>query len=254
MKPETQAALARYRGALPGAVTLVTGAGSGIGRAAAVALANAGADVGLIGRRPEQLEETAAMVRGLDRRAEVRAADVAAPDALESAVRAIEAALGPVTVAVAAAGVNAWGELSTLSPDLLHQALAVNVEGVVNVARSIVPGMKSRGTGKLIVVASDAGRKASAGGSGYTATKWGAVGFTLSLSRELLPAGIGVHLVEPGCVDTDWYLDNPDAPRQRMLSAEDVALAIMFAATLPNHVILEELLLIPRAFEVEGWS
>ncbi len=80
------------------------------------------------------------------------------------------------------------------------------------------------------------------------------MGFALSLSRELLPAGIGVHVVEPGCVDTAWYDGNPDAPRERMLSAEDVALAIMFAATLPDHVVLEELLLIPRALEVEGWG
>ena len=254
MKPETEAALARYRGSLPGAIALVTGAGTGIGRATAVALADAGADVALLGRRVEPLEDTARLVRERGRRAAVHAIDVTDPAAVESAARQTEADLGPLSVVVAAAGVNAWGELSALSPERLRAALSTNVEGVANLARAVVPGMRERGAGKLIVIASDAGRKASAGGSGYTASKWGVVGLTLSLSRELLPAGIGVHLVEPGCVDTDWYVDNPDAPRGRMLSAEDVALTVMFAATLPGHMILEEMLLIPRQLEVEGWS
>jgi 3-oxoacyl-[acyl-carrier protein] reductase len=254
MKAETEAALARYRGSLPGAVGLVTGAGSGIGRAAALALADAGADVGLVGRRREPLEETAAMIGDLGRRVEVRLADVGQGHTLETAVGHIEASLGPISVAVAAAGINAWGNLSTLAPERLRQALAVNLEGVVNLARAVVPGMTERGSGKLIVVASDAGRKPAAGGSGYTATKWAVVGFALSLSRELLPAGIGVHVIEPGCVDTDWYASDPHAPRERMLSPGDVALAIMFAATLPADVVLEELLLIPRRLEVEGWG
>jgi NADP-dependent 3-hydroxy acid dehydrogenase YdfG len=254
MTPETEAALARYRDSLPGAVALVTGGGSGIGRAAALALAEAGADLGLVGRRREPLEETASMIRQIGRRAEVRVADVGQADTLESAIGGIEAALGPITIAVAAAGINAWGSLETLAPERLRQALATNLEGVANLARLVVPGMTERGAGKLIVVASDAGRKPAAGGSGYTATKWGAVGLALSLSRELLPAGVGVHVIEPGCVDTDWYAANTAAPRERMLTPEDVALAIMFAATLPAHVVLEELLLIPRRLEVEGWD
>ena len=194
------------------------------------------------------------MIREKGRPAEVRVADVGQSHTLERSVRQIEAILGPIDIAVAAAGINAWGNLDTLTPERLHQALSANLEGVANLARLVVPGMKERGVGKLIVVASDAGRKPSAGGSGYTATKWGAVGFALSLSRELLPAGVGVHVIEPGSVDTDWYLSNPNAPRERMLSPQDVALAIMFAATLPANLVLEELLLIPRRLEVEGWK
>jgi NADP-dependent 3-hydroxy acid dehydrogenase YdfG len=132
-------------------------------------------------------------------------------------------------------------------------ALATNVEGVVNVARVLVPEMRERGRGKLIVIASDNGRRPESEGSAYVASKFAAVGFALSLSQELYASGVGVHVIEPGCVDTDWYPADEDAPREKMLSADDVALAVLFLATLPSQIVLEELLLIPRALLVEPW-
>ena len=80
------------------------------------------------------------------------------------------------------------------------------------------------------------------------------MGLALSLSKELHAAGIGVHVVEPGCVDTPWYPAAEDAPRERMLHPDDVALAVLFLATLPEHVVLEELLLEPRDLLVQPWA
>lgn len=245
--------IARYAGALDGTVALVTGAGSGIGRACAVAFARAGADVALLGRRPAPLDAVAHEVKALGRRALVVPADVADPTAVETAVARAADALEAPHVAVANAGVNAWGELEELTPAMLRAALAANVEGVANVARAVVPAMRARGEGKLLVVASDNGRRAEAGGGGYVASKFGAVGLALSLSQELYASGVGVHVIEPGCVDTSWYPSDEEAPRGRMLRADDVALVALFLATLPSRIVLEETMVLPRGLLVEPW-
>ncbi|MGZ8594547.1 MAG: SDR family oxidoreductase [Actinomycetota bacterium] len=250
----TRDLIGRFDGTLDGEVALITGAGSGIGRACAAALARAGADVALMGRREAPLDETASLVETAGRRAVVFAGDVTDHSQVGAAAIQIEEMLGPIGIAVANAGVNAWGELDTLPPEALRAALATNVEGVANLARAVVPGMRRRGTGKLLVVASDNGRRAEAEGAGYVASKFGAVGLALSLSQELYGTGVGVHVIEPGCVDTEWYADDEaDVPRDRMLSADDVAYLALFLATLPNAIVLEESLLVPRGLLVDPW-
>ena len=246
--------LARYEGALAGEVALVTGAGTGIGRAASHALAAAGADVALVGRRPEPLDAVAAEIAAAGRRAIACPADVADVAAMEAAVARAADALGPAGIVVAAAGVNAWADIADLDPATLRTALATNVEGVANAVRATLPAMRAAGSGRVIVIASDNGRRAEAGGAGYVASKFGAVGLALSLSAELHLAGINVHVIEPGCVDTPWYPPEEEAPRQRMLAPEDVALAVLFLATLPPHIVLEELLILPRDLLVEPWG
>ncbi|HEU4354984.1 MAG TPA: SDR family oxidoreductase [Actinomycetota bacterium] len=242
----------RYAGALAGQTALVTGAGTGIGRGCAIAFGRAGADVALLGRREEPLRRTAETVDGLGRRTSVLPCDVRDPAAVDAAAARASEELGPVTLAVANAGTNAWADLEDLDPETLHDALSTNIEGIANVARAVVPGMRERGGGRLIVVASDNGRRAEAGGSGYVASKFGAVGMALSLSLELASTGVSVHVIEPGCVDTEWY-SREEAPRERMLRAEDVALVALFLATLPEHVVLDEVLMLPRGLLVDPW-
>jgi 3-oxoacyl-[acyl-carrier protein] reductase len=243
----------RFTGALDGKVALVTGAGSGIGRACAVALARAGADVGLLGRRAPKLDRTADLVSAVGRRAVPVVADVTDAAAVERATKQVVNTVGPVDVAIANAGVNAWADLADLSSDMLREALVTNVEGVANLARAVVPDMRARGWGKLIVVASDNGRRAEAGGAGYVASKFGAVGLALSLSQELYGSGVSVHVLEPGCVDTEWYPQDEGAPRDRMLGADEVAYLALVMATLPADVVLEEALLLPRGLLVQPW-
>ena len=254
VRPATRAALARYAGALDGEVAVVTGAGSGIGRAIASALADAGADVALIGRRPAALRETGTRVRTAGRRAAEVPADVTDPDALAAAVARATAELGPPSIAIAAAGVNAWASIDELEPAALAAALATNVAGVAHLAQAVLPGMRARRAGRLIVIASDNGRRPEAGGGAYVASKFGAVGFALSIAAELHADGVNVHVVEPGCVDTPWYPPDEVAPRERMLAPEDVALAVLFLASLPAHIVIEELLLVPRDLLVEPWA
>ncbi|HEX5949675.1 MAG TPA: SDR family oxidoreductase [Actinomycetota bacterium] len=243
----------RYAGSLAGQTALVTGAGTGIGRACAIAFGRAGADVALLGRRAPLLRATEEAIVALGRKVVVLPCDVRDPGAVDEAVSRVAEDLGPVTIAVANAGTNAWADLEDLAPETLRDALATNVEGVANLARAVVPGMRERGTGRLIVVASDNGRRAEAGGSGYVASKFGAVGMALSLSQELSDAGVSVHVIEPGCVDTEWYPPEEEAPRERMLQADDVALVALFLTTLPAHVVLDEVMMLPRGLLVDPW-
>jgi NAD(P)-dependent dehydrogenase (short-subunit alcohol dehydrogenase family) len=245
--------LSRFDGALSGRSAIVTGAGSGIGRATSIAFARAGADVALVGRRADRLDETAAGVRDVGRTAVVLADDVADPAAVRAAVTRAADEIGPLTIAVANAGANGWGEVEEQTPELLRSALAVNVEGVANLVRATVPAMRDAGSGKILVVSSDNGRRAEAGGSAYVASKFGVVGYALSIAQELYADGIGVHVIEPGCVDTEWYPPDEDAPRERMLSAEDVAYVATFLATLPASIVLEETMMLPRALLVAPW-
>jgi NAD(P)-dependent dehydrogenase (short-subunit alcohol dehydrogenase family) len=113
--------------------------------------------------------------------------------------------------------------------------------------------MRERGEGKILVVSSDNGRRAEAGGSAYVASKFGAVGLSLSIAQELYADGIGVHVIEPGCVDTAWYPPDEEAPRERMLSAIEVAYVAVFLATLPSSIVLEEVMMLPRELLVAPW-
>jgi NADP-dependent 3-hydroxy acid dehydrogenase YdfG len=243
----------RFARTLDGTAAVVTGAGSGIGRAVSIAFAGAGADVALLGRRRDALEATAEAVSATGRRSVVLPVDVRDDDAVRSAVAAADEAIGPTGVAVASAGSNGWADVAQQSPDLVRNALEVNVEGVANLIRATVPSMRERRSGKLLVIASDNGRRPEAGGSAYVASKFAAVGLSLSIAQELYADGIGVHVIEPGCVDTDWYPPDEDAPRDRMLAADDVAYVALFLATLPSSVVVEELMVHPRGLLVAPW-
>jgi NADP-dependent 3-hydroxy acid dehydrogenase YdfG len=245
--------LSRFEGALEGQSAIVTGAGSGIGRAVSIAFARAGADVAVLGRRREPLEATAEQVTAAGRRSVVFPVDVGDDEAVRTAVAASRDQIGAATIAVANAGANGWGSIDEQTPDLVRTALEVNVEGIANLVRAAVPPMRERGSGKVIVVASDNGRRAEAGGSAYVASKFAAVGLSLSFAQELYAGGVGVHVIEPGCVDTDWYPPDEDAPRDRMLSADDVAYVALVLASLPASIVLEEVMMLPRGLLVEPW-
>ena len=245
--------LSRFDGVLQDRSAVVTGAGSGIGRAVSIAFARAGADVALMGRRQERLEETANEVRAAGRNAVVLPIDVRDDHAVRDAVASSSEAIGPADIAVANAGANGWGDVDEQTASLLRDALAVNIEGVANLVRATVPAMRERGFGKVIVVASDNGRRPEAGGSAYVASKFAAVGLSLSVAQELYASGIGVHVLEPGCVDTDWYPPGEDAPRDRMLSADDVAYVALFLASLPSSIVVEEVMMLPRGLLVTPW-
>ena len=212
-----------------GTTTIVTGASRGIGRAVAEAAADRGARVGLIARSEDGLRE---VVAGLGGTAGYAIADVAEPEALAAAIGGLEAELGPTDVMVANAGIGAYGAFADLGAEEAERLVRVNVLGTVHALRAVVPGMIERRRGHLVTIGSIAGRLGSPFEAIYSATKFAGVGLTEALAVELEPYGVGVSLVNPGPVATDFGAarGHPyDRARPRPVPAADVARAVVRA-------------------------
>jgi 3-oxoacyl-[acyl-carrier protein] reductase len=217
------------------ATTVVTGASRGIGRAVAEAAATRGARLGLIARSEDDLRE---VVAGLGEPARYAVADVADPDALATAIARLEAELGPPDVLVANAGIGAYGAFADLTAEEAERIVRVNVLGTVHALRAVVGGMIERRRGHIVTIGSIAGRIGSPFEAIYSATKFAGVGLTEALAVELEPYGIGVSLVNPGPVATDFGVarGHPyDRARPRPVPAEDVALAVVRAVERDRH-------------------
>ena len=218
-----------------GATTIVTGASRGIGRAVAEAAAARGARVGLIARSEDDLR---AVVAGLYGTARYAVADVADPEGLAAAIADLEDQLGPPDVLVANAGIGAYGAFADLGADEAERLVRVNVLGTVHALRAVVPGMIERRRGHLVTIGSIAGRIGSPFEAIYSATKFAGVGLTEALVVELEPYGIGVSLVNPGPVATDFGAarGHPyDRKRPRPVPASDVAQAVVRAVEGRRH-------------------
>jgi NAD(P)-dependent dehydrogenase (short-subunit alcohol dehydrogenase family) len=186
---------------------VVTGAGTGIGRAIARRLAQDGFDVTLLARRRERLEKVA---RELGVRAHVVPCDIRDRAAVDAAFAAAAAALGPVHALVAAGGVGGPNEDG--AADRFDDLVATNLSGTYHCCRAVyrhlAPGPEPR---HLVVVSSILARIGVAGYTGYCASKTGQLGLVRALAAELAPAGVQVNAVCPGWVDTDMAWDGLDA-------------------------------------------
>ena len=234
---------------LDGTVAIVTGAGTGIGAAVAVALHGAGAAVTLIGRRPEPLAEVAGR---LGDRVHACACDVSDYDAVQAAVEEAARAHGPATILVNNAGINtnprSVADVSLPDWDL---TVAVDLSGVFYCVRAALPAMRAAGGGTIVNIASTAGRWGSSlAGAAYSSAKHGVVGLNSVINEEESRNGIRCTVILPGEVETP-ILDRRPEPvsaerRRAMLQPEDVAAATLLAATLPDRACITELVIKPR--------
>jgi NAD(P)-dependent dehydrogenase (short-subunit alcohol dehydrogenase family) len=226
---------------LHGRVALVTGASRGIGAATAGALAGAGARVLLAARPSADLDRVAAALPG----ALAVPTDVRDPAAVERLVAAA-ADLGGPDVLVHAAGLGVFAPLQESQLAEWDETLEVNLRAAYLLCRAALPGMRARGRGHVFTIVSIAGVRAFAGAGAYCASKFGLLGFTRVLAEEVRRDGIKVTAVVPGAVDTPfWERAGGDFARERMLRPEDVASAILFAATAPPGVHHDEIHVMP---------
>jgi NAD(P)-dependent dehydrogenase (short-subunit alcohol dehydrogenase family) len=231
----------------------VTGGGSGVGRAVALALAAKGRRVAVLGRRVEALEETRrlAAAGGAPHIVAYRC-DVGDPAAVSAASRRILEESGDVDVLVNAAGTNtAQRALSVLTLDDYHAMLAANLNGAFYCVQAFLPGMRARRRGTIVNIVSEAGKQASPkAGPAYAMSKFGMAGLTQSINAEERAAGIRACSIFPGDIDTPLLDKRPQPPapgaRAAMLKPEDVAACVLFCIDLPAHVIVEEMLVRPR--------
>ncbi|MGR6319473.1 SDR family oxidoreductase [Micromonospora soli] len=200
---------------LAGRVAVVTGAARGIGRAAAVALADAGADVAGVDvagpvspildfppATPEDLAETGRLVTGAGVRWSAHVADQRDIAAVRAVAEAVERDLGGVDVVFANAGIQAFKPLLEMADRDWHDQIDVNLTGTANVLRVFAPLLVRRGGGRIIVTSSTQGQHGTTHGSAYSASKWGLIGLVKSAALELGGHGITVNAVIPGLVDT----------------------------------------------------
>ncbi len=234
-----------------GKLAWVTGAGSGIGRATARALADAGADVIVSGRRRAALGETAEQVSRAGGEALVLDLDVTDAGAVQRAVAEISERWGRLDILVNNAGANVaerhWADLDRETWDHL---LAVNLNGAFYCVWAALPVMREHGDGLIVNVSSWAGRYDSVvSGAAYSAAKRGMLAMNESLNREEGGNGIRACAICPGEVATP-ILDHRPVPvsaedRARMLQPEDVAATIVFVARMPSHVCFNEIVISP---------
>lgn len=190
---------------LTGKVALVTGAGSGIGRATALLFAQQGAAVGLLGRTESELQEVARQIQQQQGRAQVLIADVADAGAVQRAVDQLVRELQRLDVVFANAGVNGvWAPIEELSADDWQKTLAINLSGTFYTIKYAVPHLKRQG-GSVIVCASVNGTRmfSNTGATAYAATKAGQAALVKMLAVELGPDRIRVNVVCPGAIETE---------------------------------------------------
>ncbi len=231
---------------------VITGGGSGVGRALALKLAAQEWRVVILGRRAGPLQETIQLAGANAPRITHHVCDIGDATAVAVIGKHILAEGGGVQLLVNAAGTNAPRRaLEVLSLEDYHAMIATNLNGAYYCVQAFLPQMRARKSGLIVNIVSDAAKQASAkAGPAYVMSKFGLVGLTQSINAEERPNGIRACAILPGDIDTPLLDKRPTPPdagaRARMLRAEDVADCALFCINLPEHVVVEEMLVRPR--------
>ena len=215
-------------------VALVTGGGRGIGRSVAIRFAEEGAAVAVVARTSGELEQTAQQIRAAGGRCFVAIGDVTAPGAAERCVAETESTLGPVDVLINNAGMFLWKPFLKMTAEEWDRVVATNLTSTASFCRAALPGMVSRGRGKIVNVSSVHGLRGDANLSAHSAAKFGVIGLTQSLAREFRMHNIAVNAVCPGAVDNkiDETADvDRSSPLSQKLWPRDVARTVLFLAS-----------------------
>ena len=241
-------------GALAGKVTLIAGAGSGIGQACALRLAQEGGALVLVGREAAKLHATAGQIA--DGATLVHAADIADAAAVADVVRAVTERFGRLDILVNAAGLNVPRRaLAEVTHADYRHVIDVDLHGAFYLTQGVLPLMRRQGAGTIINIVSDSGwRGNNFAGVAYVAAKFGLRGLTEAINAEERQHGIRATAIYPGEVATPILDRRPVPPppeaRAKMLQPEDIAACVALAALLPQRAIVEDLVVRPA---VQDW-
>ena len=245
---------------LAGQVAIVTGASSGLGRATATALAQAGAHVALLARSASDLEQVGAEVAATGQRALALPTDLGQEDAIVTAVARTADTFGRIDVLVNAAGTDVPGPVVDLTAQEWDRVFAVNLRAPFLLAKAVFPHMQRAGHGTIINISSVAGKRGWARAAAYCASKFGLTGFTQALAAEGKEHGIRACVVYPGGMATNWGVwsssERGTTPRElppptQALPPAEVAALIVWIASAPMELVLNEAIVSP--VEEEGW-
>ena len=221
-------------------VAVVTGAASGIGAAVAKALAEAGAAVIVADIQSDKGEACAAALRDAGHKAQFMRVDMTDPASIAAFAAAVQSQVGAVDVLVNGAG---WGKTHPFwegTPELWDKIVGLNFVGPMRLAQALLPEMMKRGSGKIVNIASDAGRVGSLGETVYSGAKGGLIAFTKALARETARYAVNVNCVCPGPTETPLLAAVPDKvqdalkkaiPMRRFGQPSEIADAVLFFAS-----------------------
>jgi len=220
---------------------LITGAGKGIGKAIAIALAKEGVNVILVSRTQADVDQLAAETAALGVKSLALSADVSDINSINSAVEKAFAEFKSIDILINNAGIAAFGNFMTLEPTEWEKIIQVNLMGTYYTTRAVLPNMIERQTGDIINISSTAGLNGNALTSAYSASKFAVLGLTDSLMQEVRKHNIRVTALTPSTVATDLALDlkltdgNPD----KVMQSEDVAELIIAQLKLSRRVFIK---------------
>lgn len=220
---------------------LVTGAGKGIGKAIALALAKEGVNVILVARTQEEIDSVAAKVRSLRVKALAITADVADINSVNAAVEKALSEFGTIDILINNAGIASFGKFLELEPTDWERIIQVNLMGPYYVTRAVVPNMIERQTGDIINISSTAGLAGNALTSAYSASKFALLGLTDSLMQEMRKHNIRVTALTPSTVATDMAkeLKLTDGNPDKVMQAEDMAELVIAQLKLNRRVFVK---------------
>ena len=230
---------------LQGQAAVVTGASRGIGLAICDALADAGCDLAITARNREHLQNAAEALKLRGARVLHQVSDVSSEESIASFFGAVKSSFGKVDILINNAGIaHKLAPVSDLAPQLWRQVIDINLTGTFLCSHFCLPLMKAGGT--VVNNLSVAATGSFPGHSGYSASKYGALGLTNTMREELREKGIRVIALVPGPTDTEiWEQFWPERPRNRMMTAESVAEAVIACLTLPANSVVEEIKIRP---------
>jgi 3-oxoacyl-[acyl-carrier protein] reductase len=221
---------------------LVTGAGKGIGRAVAIALAKEGVNVGLLARTESDLQKVAEEVKSFGVKAYLVTADVTNIEMVKTAVEKVKTDLGFIDILINNAGMGAFGGFLEMDPVIWEQIIKVNLLGVYYVTRVVLPAMIDKKTGDIVNISSTSGQRGAAVTSAYSASKFGLIGLSESLMQEVRKFNIRVTSLTPSTIATDLAikLKLTDGNPERVMQPEDFAELIIAQLKLNRRVFVKE--------------
>lgn len=227
-------------------VGIITGASRGIGRATAVAFAQAGTKVVLASRTQHDLERVADLIRAESGEALVVPTDVTQAEAVETLVNRTLQTYGQIDILVNNAGTGVFESIVDSDPEVWTQVVASNLQSTYLCSKYVLPSMLERQSGQIINVLSIAAKVAFKASSAYCAAKAGALAFTKVLADEVRDQKIRVTAISPGSVDTPFWNEIEGHPELNlMLKPEHVAETILFVATQPDGMVTDEIVVTP---------
>lgn len=226
-------------GRLQDKIAIVTGAGRGIGKAIAEALASEGASVVLAARTISEIQGLGTHISSNGGHAMVAPVDITKEDQINALVDSVTSKFGRIDILVNNAGIGVFKNVVDMEVVEFDRMWEVNVRGAFIAAKAVLPHMIRRKEGHIVNISSLAGKNSFVGGAGYSATKWALRGFAGSLMLEVRDANVRVTTIFPGSVDT--LFSSTHLRGEKITQPQDVAGAVVFAVTAPGRTMFSEI-------------